>query len=140
GAVVAGLRAGYVFNTWPLMGNSFAPPGLASLTPLWRNAVDNPVAVQFIHRCTAYLVALYALRVAWRLKVAGATPQAAAIAGLVLLQVTLGILTVVHGVPIPVAVAHQACAALLLASTIWAAHWCWQGRRAALSTHARRLG
>ena len=123
GAFTAGLRAGHASDTWPLMFGQLVPPGLASL-------IDDPVSVQFVHRTLAWAVAASALWVAWRLYSAGAGPRALAIGGLVLLQFTLGVATVVYGVPIAIAAAHQAVATLLLAATITAAHWSVQGKHA----------
>ncbi len=119
GAFTAGLRAGHASDTWPLMFDQWIPP-LASI-------VDDPVSVQFVHRTLAYAVALAALAVATVTFRAGAGRRAVAMGVLVLLQVALGIATIVHGVPIALAAAHQACAALLLASTIWTAHWSLRG-------------
>jgi cytochrome c oxidase assembly protein subunit 15 len=115
GAFTAGLRAGHASDTWPLMFGQWVPP-LASL-------IDDPVSVQFVHRSLAYVVAAAALSVAFVTFRAGAGQRAVAMAALVILQVALGVATVINGVPIPLAAAHQAVAALLLASTIWTAHW-----------------
>jgi len=115
GAFTAGLRAGHASDTWPLMFGQWVPP-LASL-------IDEPVSVQFVHRSLAYVVAAAALSVAFVTFRAGAGQRAVAMAALVILQVALGVATVINGVPIPLAAAHQAVAALLLASTIWTAHW-----------------
>ncbi len=115
GAFNAGLRAGHAADTWPLMLGQWVPP-LASL-------IADPVSVQFVHRTLAYAVAASALAVAFVTFRAGAGQRSAALASLVVLQFTLGVLTVIHAVPIPLAAAHQACAALLLATTVWTAHW-----------------
>ncbi len=115
GAFTAGLRAGHASDTWPLMFGQWVP-SLGSL-------IDDPVSVQFVHRTLAYFVAFSALSVALVTFRAGAGRRALAMTALVLLQVTLGVLTIVNGVPIALAAAHQAVAALLLASTIWTAHW-----------------
>ncbi len=121
GAFTAGLRAGHASDTWPLMFDRWVPP-LASI-------VDDPVSVQFVHRTLAYVVALAALAVAAVAFRAGAGRRALTMGALVVVQVALGIATIVHGVPIALAAAHQACAALLLASTIWTAHWSLRGAR-----------
>ena len=123
GAFVAGLNAGYLFTTWPRMGPSWLPNGLTSLSPIWTNLVDNPVAVQFVHRWLAVAVAVFALLVAARLRRAGATAHAVALGSAVLLQFLLGVMTLVQAVPVAVAVAHQAGAGLLLAVTVVAGHW-----------------
>lgn len=118
GALVAGLEAGYAFNTWPLMGATLAPPGLF-VGPL----VDDALTTQFVHRTLAYAVAAVALWAAWRLRSAGAGWRAHALAGVVALQFALGVATIVLGVPLVLGVAHQAGAALLVAVTAAAAHW-----------------
>jgi len=123
GAFTAGLRAGHAADTWPLMLGRFVPPGLASI-------VHDPLSVQWAHRTLAYAVAVGAVLVAVRLWRAGAGVRAVAIGALVGIQFILGVSTVVWHVPIAVAAAHQAGAALLLAATVVAAHWCLQRRDA----------
>jgi cytochrome c oxidase assembly protein subunit 15 len=122
GAFTAGLDAGYAFASWPLMGDAFFPAGVPMLAPGWRNVIDNPIVVQFIHRWLAFAVAGGLLWLAWRARHAGAPRAAMAVAGLVLLQIALGIATLLSGVDIVVAVAHQANAALLLIASVTAAH------------------
>ncbi len=112
GAFTAGLRAGHASDTWPLMLGSLVPP-LASL-------IDDPVSVQWVHRSLAWVVAVSVLAVALRERAAG--PRAGLLAALVGLQFLLGVLTIISGVALPLAVAHQAGAALLLAATLWLAH------------------
>jgi len=122
GAYVAGLDAGYAFSSWPTMGGEWFPSGTTLLEPLLRNLVDNPIVVQFIHRWLAWVVALFA----WALALAAwrkALPlHAGLVAGLVLLQILLGILTLLSGVELWIAVSHQAMAALLLAAITATAH------------------
>lgn len=122
GAFTAGLDAGYAFASWPLMGDAWFPADAPLLSPGWRNAVDNPVVVQFIHRWLAFAAATALALVAWRAWRIGARRVAIAIPVLVTLQIGLGIATLLSGVWIVVAVAHQANAALLLIATICAAH------------------
>lgn len=121
GALTAGLRAGYAFSSWPLMGDSLFPVGAPMLAPAWRNAVDNPVVVQFFHRWFAFVVAAGLGGLAARAIAVGSRVGWAVIA-LVAAQIVLGIATLVSGVRIEVAVAHQANAALLLVATVAAAH------------------
>ncbi len=130
GAFVAGLNAGYAFNTWPLMGDSLVPDGLGTLIPAWLNLRDNPIMVQFIHRWLAAAVAIAALMIAYRLHRAGGPAPALALGAAVLLQFILGVLTILQGVPLYLGVMHQAGAAVLLAATVWAAHWAKGGARA----------
>jgi cytochrome c oxidase assembly protein subunit 15 len=56
GAFVAGTKAGFIYNTFPLMGNSFIPSEMDTLQPAWLNLFENMVTLQFIHRCIAYLL------------------------------------------------------------------------------------
>ena len=127
GAFVAGMRAGHVSDTWPLMFGRLVPPDLVTSAA---DLIDTPLTVHFIHRTLAIVVALAALYVAAKVWRAGAGPRALALGGAVVAQFVLGVLTVVNGVPIPLGVAHQACGALLVAATVWAAHWALAGQRA----------
>ncbi len=122
GAFTAGLDAGYAFSSWPLMGDAWFPGGTQMLNPEWRNAVDNPVVVQFIHRWFAFAAAAGLGVLAWRAVKAGAPRAGVAIAGLVTLQIVLGIATLLSGVEIAIAIAHQANAALTLIAAVVAAH------------------
>ncbi len=122
GAFTAGLDAGYAFASWPLMGDALFPANVPMLAPAWTNAVDNPVVVQFIHRWLAFAAAGALVWLAVRARRAGAPGVAAAVVALVAAQIVLGIATLLTGVQIVVAVAHQANAALLLISAVSAAH------------------
>jgi cytochrome c oxidase assembly protein subunit 15 len=120
GALVAGLRAGRVYNTWPDIDGSFIPSAarLWFEQPWWRNLFDNTLTVQFEHRMTAY--ALLALAVLHAIDAVRSRAGAAAIGGAwwlaaaILLQATLGILTLLHQVPIDLALTHQAIAIVVL--------------------------
>jgi cytochrome c oxidase assembly protein subunit 15 len=122
GAYVAGLEAGYAFNSWPKMGDEWYPTAAPMLEPMLRNFVDNPIMVQFVHRWLAFAVAAVAgvlAYFAWR---RGAKRTAAAVVAALVVQILLGILTLRSGVEINVAVAHQGMAALLLATIVTASH------------------
>ena len=118
GALVAGLRAGLVYNTWPSIDGAFIPDSarLWFDTPWWRNLFDNTLTVQFEHRMTAYALFVLAVLHAFdalrssRAAVSGALWLVAAIA----LQATLGILTLLNQVPIHLALSHQAVAIAVL--------------------------
>lgn len=122
GAYVAGLDAGYAFNTWPLMGSDLYPAGAPWLEPFIRNFVDNPITVQFIHRWWAFVVLAFAVVLSRRVKRAGGRLQSILVHAAIGTQILLGIATLMTGVDLHVAVAHQATAALLLASIVAAAH------------------
>lgn len=122
GAFVAGLDAGMGYNTWPLMDGAIIPSGLGVMEPAWRNLFENALTVQFIHRGIAYAIVLYVGAMLWRQHRAGGfagvhgwQPRLSA---LVLVQVVLGIMTLLHAVPISLAVGHQALAFMLAGITV----------------------
>jgi cytochrome c oxidase assembly protein subunit 15 len=122
GALTAGLRAGYVSNTWPLMNDHFVPEGIADHGSLWMTLTSDPFLVHFLHRWWAWLAAGALVWMAVRLQRAGAGNLVQALGVLTLLQMLLGIATVLSGISMAVAVAHQLGGALLLALTVAGAH------------------
>ncbi|MBV9558313.1 MAG: COX15/CtaA family protein, partial [Pseudolabrys sp.] len=124
GALVAGLDAGLIFNTWPLIDGAFIPD-TARLwfdTPWWRNLFENALTAQFNHRMLAYtiwgLTILHAVDA-----VRGGTPSrvriwAFKLAGLVTLQAALGVTTLLYAAPLPLALAHQAFAIVVLSVAV----------------------
>ena len=124
GGLVAGLRAGRAFNTWPLIDGYFWPPldKLTLLSPLWRNFVDNILLVQFQHRMIAYallaLALLQALYTSWVAAGSRAVRRACAVAGLVAMQASIGIATLVLVVPLWAGLLHQAFAMIVLAMAV----------------------
>lgn len=122
GAFVAGLRAGYAYASWPRMGDDWFPTGGWDQALGLANLYDNPIVVQFEHRWWAWVAVVAALLVARRAKDAGARGPVRAIASLLVVQIALGVATLLTGVDIVLAVAHQAVAVLLLGSLLWAVH------------------
>lgn len=118
GAFTAGLDAGLVYNSFPLMGGGLAPPDLLAMQPAWINFVENHGAVQFTHRMLAYTTAALVIWTALRARAAGAAPRLARFSRgaihVVLLQIILGIATVLMQVPTWLGALHQANAILLL--------------------------
>jgi cytochrome c oxidase assembly protein subunit 15 len=127
GALVAGLRAGRVYNTWPEIDGALIPSAarLFFETPWWRNLFDNTLTVQFEHRMTAYalfaLAALHALDAVRSRAGTAAVNGALWLAAAVTLQATLGILTLLNQVPMSLALAHQAVAIAVLTLAIFQA-------------------
>jgi cytochrome c oxidase assembly protein subunit 15 len=119
GALVAGLRAGLIYNTWPLIDGSMvpSPANLFFDRPLWRNFFENALTVQFDHRMTAYtlvaLALLHAVDVGRHERGVLATSAGVLAVG-VLAQVMLGILTLLQSAPIGLALMHQAMALVVL--------------------------
>ena len=121
GGLVAGSRAGWTYNTWPLMDGRFVPDPAAMFSgvPGIENFVDNPLLVQFNHRIVAYLVVLAALWHAFAARDRGAAAgRAGLVAGLALAQAALGIGTLVLVVPLWAGLSHQLLAMALLAVTV----------------------
>lgn len=127
GAFVAGLRAGLMYNTFPLMNGHLIPPGMGAFQPLWLNALENPVTVQFIHRCLALttLAVVAGLWLGWRRVDLDPAQRVAlnALAAMTLVQVILGIATLLYHVPVALGTLHQGGAVLLLSALLAMRHW-----------------
>lgn len=118
GALMAGLRAGASHNTFPTMSGYWIPPGLFELSPWWINLFENGTAIQFVHRWLATVLVLAILLLAWRTRRA----EIVAAAAMALLQLCLGIATILTGVNIAIATAHQAGAVVLLTLLVVVRH------------------
>ena len=118
GALMAGLRAGSAHNTFPTMSGHWIPPGLFDASPAWINLFENPTTVQFVHRWLATLLVLGVLALAWRTRRA----EALAAAVMAIVQLGLGIATILTGVDIAIATVHQAGAVALLTFLIVVRH------------------
>jgi cytochrome c oxidase assembly protein subunit 15 len=123
GAWVAGFRAGYVSNSWPDMGGRFIPEGIDwSRGPLFALTHD-PFLIHFTHRWWAWVVVAVLVVFGRKVKqIDGARAASIAIHSAFGTQIVLGILTVLSGIAIWLAVLHQATGALLVAATVWGAH------------------
>ena len=133
GGLVAGTHAGNAYSTWPLMGDSFVPAGLYAMTPAWLSAFEDITTIQFNHRMFAYLivalVVAFAIR-AFRFGIVGRLKVGIfCLIGLLGMQVTLGISTLLFYVPIPVAAAHQVGAVALLTASLFISHCLSNGLR-----------
>jgi cytochrome c oxidase assembly protein subunit 15 len=120
GALVAGLRAGLIYNTWPLIDGGVVPAAsrLWFNEPWWRNVFENPLTVQFDHRLVAYALLataiLHAVDVTRTLRRGAALRGALALACAVTLQAVLGVLTLLEHAPLGLALLHQAMAMIVL--------------------------
>ena len=126
GGLVAGIRAGFAYNTWPLMNGHFMPPEVWMIEPWWRNFGWNMAMVQFVHRTLALVLLAGAWILAWRvLRDALATRAARLAAGtlavVTLGQVALGIATLLAVVPVSLGAAHQGGAVVVLSAAVWLA-------------------
>lgn len=119
GAFVAGLDAGTIYNTWPLMNGSFVPENTFALSPFWANLLEHRDGVQFIHRNLAIVVLGLVVWVVYRGSKISSGPILSAsglLAGAVVFQFILGVVTLLMHVPVNLGVAHQLGALLLLAA------------------------
>jgi cytochrome c oxidase assembly protein subunit 15 len=132
GAFVAGIDAGLASDTWPLMQGGVVPEGLGELSPWYVNLFENPLTVQFDHRMVGYLVVAWALVHALLSRPLGFfAGRARLIALAALVQIGLGIWTVVAQVPLSAALLHQAGAVILFALALAHLYQVVQGRAAA---------
>lgn len=126
GALVAGTRAGFGFNTFPLMNGYFLPPGLFDMSPLYLNFLENPVTIQFDHRMIAYLLMLYIPFVWLRARsytLSNRTRNAFHLMLIIfVIQILLGITTLVFEVPVSLGAAHQGGALLFLTVVLFIVH------------------
>ena len=124
GALVAGIRAGLAYNTFPLMNGHFVPPEIFMVDPLWLNFFTNMATVQFDHRLIAWLlmglIPWYSWRI-WNESPQSRTPAAVLTLWLAV-QVGLGIATLLLQVPVALGAAHQAGAMVLFGLLLWANH------------------
>ena len=121
GALVAGSGAGLAYNTWPLIDGSFIPAAdsLFHMTPAWRNFFENILTVQFDHRMVAYTIWIVAVLHALDAWCSGrAAAGALTVALLVTAQATLGIVTLLYQVALPLALSHQMFAIVVFTATI----------------------
>lgn len=126
GGLVAGIRAGFAYNTWPLMNGHWIPSEILMIEPWWRNFGYNMAMVQFVHRTLALVVLAGAWLLAWRVWVAPAASAEARLAAGVLAaataaQVLLGISTLLMAVPLGLGTAHQGGAVVVLTAALWLA-------------------
>jgi len=122
GAYVAGLDAGFAYNSWPKMGAEWFPSDVPMIKPFLANLADNPVVVQFIHRWLAWGVALAVAFLAWNAWKRGHGGYAVAVLLAVGFQIALGIATLLTGVDLHLGVSHQAMAVVLLGTILATSH------------------
>ncbi len=127
GGFVAGIRAGFAYNTFPLMNGHLVPPEIMMIEPWWRNFFYNMATVQFSHRLLAYALAIAVPVLWWRTRAASALPGraragASLLLGMLAIQIALGITTLLLVVPLSLAAVHQAGAVLVFALALNVAH------------------
>lgn len=122
GGFVAGIRAGFAYNTFPLMNGSVIPPEILMLEPWWKNFFYNMATVQFDHRVGAWLLAVLVPMLWWRARGEFTTPGLRKACDMLLaalvIQIALGISTLLMVVPVGLAVTHQAGAVVLFCAAL----------------------
>ncbi|WP_410543099.1 COX15/CtaA family protein [Wolbachia endosymbiont of Tetranychus urticae] len=116
GAFVAGLNAGLIYNTFPLMDGQIVPEDLFFLQPTWLNIFENRVTVQFIHRALALLILV--LTAILTIKNASVKPAYIMLLS-VIIQVILGVVTLLLHIPMAIAIAHQMFSFILFGSGLY---------------------
>lgn len=126
GGFVAGIRAGFAYNTFPLMNGHIVPPEISMLDPWWKNFFYNMATVQFDHRIGAWALAALVPWFWFRARTAALSPRVRLasnlLLGMLVLQVTLGIVTLLMRVPVSLGAAHQAGAVLLFSFSLMTVH------------------
>jgi cytochrome c oxidase assembly protein subunit 15 len=127
GGFVAGIRAGFAYNTFPLMNGAWIPPEILMLEPAWTNFFWNMATVQFDHRVGAWLLFFLVPVLWWKLRSEDGVPPRAeqggnALVAVLAIQIALGIATLLLVVPLPLAALHQAGAAIVFALAVYVAH------------------
>lgn len=126
GALVAGIRAGFAYNTFPLMNGRLVPAEIFMLDPAWKNFFWNMATVQFDHRLLALIIVIVGTALWWRLRTTQLPPRAVvggqALLATLAVQIALGIATLLYVVPVPLAALHQAGALVTFALALNVAH------------------
>lgn len=126
GGLVAGIRAGKAYNTFPLMNGHLVPPETFMLEPWWKNFFYNMATVQLDHRMLAWLLVAAVAWLWWRVRRSAPGKRARAsvhlLAGLLAVQFALGVWTLLEQVPVALGAAHQFVAVLVFGAALAAAH------------------
>lgn len=126
GALVAAIRAGFAYNTFPLMNGKWIPDEILLIEPWWENLLHNMATVQFVHRTLALVAAIAVVSLWWRVRTVGpdrsARTWAHALLAVAALQIAIGIATLLLRVPLPLAALHQAGAVVVFTCALGLAH------------------
>jgi cytochrome c oxidase assembly protein subunit 15 len=126
GGLVAGTRAGLIYPTFPLMGDSFIPPGLYAMTPAWLSMFEDVTTIQFNHRIFAYLLFVLILSFVYKMLKQDISPRLRTgvycLAALLLVQVSLGISVLLLHVPVFLAASHQGVAVMVFTAALFVSH------------------
>ena len=122
GAFVSGMDAGKIYNSWPLMGNSYFPDDNNIINLFKLSAFNDPSLVQFIHRNLAYIIVIFYLFIVYKIykaKMFGLYKSVNVLGFLLIFQIILGIVTVIYGAQIYIASVHQISSIFLVSACIY---------------------
>ena len=122
GAFVSGMDAGKIYNSWPLMGNSYFPDDNNIINLFKLSAFNDPSLVQFIHRNLAYIIVIFYLFIVYKIykaKMFGLYKSVNVLGILLIFQIILGIVTVLYGAQIYIASVHQISSIFLVSACIY---------------------
>ena len=122
GAFVSGMDAGKIYNSWPLMGNTYFPDDNSLINLFKLSAFSDPSLVQFIHRNLAYLITifyLYMLFMVYKKKISHLYRSLGLLGFFIILQIILGIFTILHGAQIYLAAMHQLSSVFLISASVY---------------------
>ena len=122
GAFVSGMDAGKIYNSWPLMGNSYFPDDNNIINLFKLSAFNDPSLVQFIHRNLAYVIVIFYLFIVYKIykaKMFGLYKSVNVLGILLIFQIILGIVTVIYGAQIYIASVHQISSIFLVSACIY---------------------
>ncbi len=126
GAFTAGLKAGYGFNTYPLMHGEFLAGAALMMEPMWLNFIENGVMTQFIHRWLGAVFVLGVLGLAvWTYRLQVLVAPVMFLVLVTLVQFVLGIVTLIYSVPVGLGSLHQAVACILVVGLTYLLYLCW---------------
>jgi len=122
GAFVSGMDAGQIYNSWPLMGSSYFPDDNKFINLFYLSAFNDPSLVQFMHRNLAYIIFLFYLIIAFKIylnKLSGLYFSITVVGFLLIIQIILGILTLLYGAQIFLASMHQISSIFLVSFSVY---------------------
>ncbi|MEX0685542.1 MAG: COX15/CtaA family protein [Balneolales bacterium] len=123
GGLVAGLKAGFVYNTFPRMGAYWIPLEIGSFGPWWSDVVNNSVTVQFIHRMLAYSLSILVFWIWLTIKRMNVNPKVTfashLLLALIIIQITVGVSVLLTYVPVWLSALHQSLALLVFSAALW---------------------
>lgn len=122
GGFVAGTKAGHIMNTFPMMNGQWLPDGLMQIQPWWLNLFENPITIQFVHRCLAVFVVLSVVSCVTLSRQQSFRTYSFILPIALITQMGLGVSALLLRVPVSLGAAHQAGSVVLIGAALFCAH------------------